>query len=102
MNKTPSQIIAESESYAEFAKNESYPDAMYRFLDDAIKRRAFGEFIPLPLFDAIMEMVNTLPNTKLNHRGYPDTYSVAAALENLRRLRPLPTEEKMEYQREQK
>jgi len=102
MNKTPSQIIAESESYAEFAKNESYPDAMYRFLDDAIKRRAFGEFIPLPLFDAIMEMVNTLPNTKLNHRGYQDTYSVAAALENLRRLRPLPIEEKMEYQSEQK
>jgi hypothetical protein len=44
-----------------------------------------------------MEMVNTLPNTKLNHRGYQDTYSVAAALENLRRLRPLPIEEKMEY-----
>jgi len=71
---------------------ESYPDAMSRFLDDAVKRRAFGEFIPLPLFDAIMEMVNTLPNTKLNHRGYQDTYSVAAALDELRRLRPFPTD----------
>ena len=71
---------------------ESYPDAMYRFLDDAVKRRAFGEFIPLPLFDAIMEMLNTLPNTKLNHRGYQDTYSVAAALDELRRLRPFPTD----------
>ena len=71
---------------------EPHQDPFLTMLDDAIKRRAFGEFIPLPLFDAIMEMVNTLPNTKLNHRGYPDTYSVAAALDELRRLRPFPTD----------
>ena len=77
-----------------------HPDPFLTMLDDAIKRRAYGEFIPLPLFKAVMEMVNTLPNTKLNHEHYPDTYSVAAALEKLRRLNPLPIEEKMEYQSE--
>ena len=79
---------------------EPHPDPFLTMLDDAIKRRAYGEFIPLPLFKAVMEMVNTLPNTKLNHEHYPDTYSVAAALEKLRRLNPLPIEEKMEYQSE--
>jgi hypothetical protein len=71
---------------------EPHQDPFLTMLDDAVKRRAFGEFIPLPLFDAIMEMLNTLPNTKLNHRGYQDTYSVAAALDELRRLRPFPTD----------
>ena len=79
---------------------EPHQDPFLTMLDDAIKRRAYGEFIPLPLFKAVMEMVNTLPNTKLNHEHYPDTYSVAAALEKLRRLNPLPIEEKMEYQSE--
>ena len=69
-----------------------HPDPLLAFLDDAIKRRAYGEFIPLPLFEAVMKMINTLPNTKLNHEHYPDTYSVAAALEELRRLRPFPTD----------
>ena len=74
-------------------KPAPHPDPLLAFLDDAIKRRAYGEFIPLPLFEAVMEMVTSLPNTKLINRGYPDTYSIAAALEELRRLRPFNPEE---------
>ena len=72
---------------------EPYQDPFFTMLDDAIKRRAYGEFIPLPLFEVVLKMINTLPNTKLNHERYPDTYSVAAALEELRRLRPFNPEE---------
>ena len=74
-------------------KPAPHPDPLLAFLDDAIKRRAYGEFIPLPLFEAVMEMVTSLPNTKLINRGYPDTYNIAAALEELRRLRPFNPEE---------
>ena len=72
---------------------EPHQDPFLTMLDDAIKRRAYGEFIPLPLFEVVLKMINTLPNTKLNHEHYPDTYSVAAALEELRRLRPFNPEE---------
>ena len=65
-----------------------HPHPLLTFLDAAIKRRAYGEFIPLPLFHAIMEMVNTLPNTKIDHEHYPDTYSIAAALDKLSVLNP--------------
>ena len=86
MSKDKASMITDSVS-------APHPDPFLRFLDDAIKRRAYGEFIPLPLFKVVMDMLNTLPNTKLNHEHYPDTYSVAAALEELRRLRPFIPEE---------